>query len=638
MCGICGLVGDADRARVEGMLARIAHRGPDDEGVYVSPPGPTGARAALGHRRLSIIDLSPAGHQPMPDASRRLWLTYNGEIYNFRELRAELRARGHEFASGTDSEVILYAYREWGTDCLRRFNGMFAFAIWDEERRTLFAARDRLGIKPFYWTRTPDGFAFASEVKAFLDLPGFERALDLEGLHQYLTFLWVPDPKTVFRGVRKLAPGHFLLYAEGDDEPRIEEYWDVPFAVDRATPALDWRERLLEGLGRAVERRLIADVPLGAFLSGGVDSSLIVALMTERMDRPVQTYTIGFREEDLRHDIQGDDVRYARQVAELFKTDASERVLEPDVMDLLPKLVYAMDEPTADPAIVTSYLICREARQTLTVLLSGIGGDELFAGYPRQKAMRVAGFYNALPRALVQPIVDHLPGARPGRLNAPFRNIKKMAKSAALPWSERYLGFSTYFTDAEKQRLYAPALREATAGLDAYSEHRRHLGRVTGEHPLNQLLYLDLKTFLPCLNLTYTDKTSMAVALEARVPFLDHEFVALAGRMPPELKLRGLRAKYILKRSAESLLPREVVWRKKVGFRAPVRAWLAGELRGLVEDLLSPERVARRGLFEYREIRRLIDDSLTGREDNALKVYQLLTLELWHEAFIDSGF
>jgi asparagine synthase (glutamine-hydrolysing) len=357
--------------------------------------------------------------------------------------------------------------------------------------------------------------------------------------------------------------------------------------------------------------------------------------MTGRMDRAVQTYTVGFREEDLRHDIQEDDVRYARTVAELFKTDSSVRILEPDVMGLLPKLVYAMDEPTADPAIVTSYLICREARQTLTVLLSGIGGDELFAGYPRQKAMRVASLYNALPRALVQPVVDRLPGARPGRLNAPFRNLKKMSKSAALPWTERYLGFGTYFTDAEKERLYSPDLRDATRGFDAYSEHRRHLAQVAGEHPLNQLLYLDLKTFLPCLNLTYTDKTSMAVALEARVPFLDHEFVELAGRVPPELKLRGLRAKYILKRSAEALLPREVVWRKKVGFRAPVRAWLAGDLRELVEDLLSPERVARRGLFDYAEVRRLVDDGLAGREDNALKVYQLLTLELWHEAFID---
>jgi asparagine synthase (glutamine-hydrolysing) len=634
MCGICGFVGHADRTTVERMIPRIAHRGPDDQGVWESEPGPEGTRAVLGHLRLSIIDLSPAGHQPMTDASGRLWLTFNGEIYNYRELREELRGKGYEFVSSSDSEVILYAYREWGAECLTRFNGMFAFAIWDDERRELFVARDRFGEKPLYWTMLRDGLAFASEVKAFLDLPGFAAEIDLEGLHQYLTFIWVPDPNTIFKGVRKLPPAHYLVYREGDAEPHVEEYWDARFDVDTATTEAEWRERLLETMSRAVERRMIADVPLGAFLSGGVDSSLIVGLMAEKSERPVQTYTIGFREEDLRYDVQGDDVVWARRVAELFKTDASERILEPDVMDLLPKLVYHMDEPTADPAIVTSYLICREARETLTVLLGGVGGDELFAGYPRQKAMRLANVYNALPRSLVQPVVDRLPASHPGPLNAPLRNLKKMARSAALPWTERYLGFGTYYSDEEKQRLYTPGLREATADLDAYAHHRRHLARVAGEHPLNQLLYLDLKTFLPCLNLSYTDKTSMAVSLEARVPFLDPEVVDLAGQVPPELKLRGMKSKYILKRSAEALLPRDVVWRKKVGFKAPVRAWLVGPLRDMVEDLLSPERVARRGLFEYSEVRRVVDDNLAGREDNALKVYQLLTLELWHEAFL----
>lgn len=640
MCGICGAVGTFDRGHVESMLARIAHRGPDDQGVYVSDPAPNGNAGALGHRRLSIIDLSSAGHQPMTDASERYWLTFNGEIYNYRALREELRSLGHEFVSGSDSETILYAYREWGVECVEHFNGMFAFAIWDAERRELFAARDRLGIKPFYWTMLdgvdggPRGFAFASEIKAFLDLPGFDRAFDHEALHQYLTFLWVPDPRTIFSSVKKLRPGHRMIVRAGDPEPQIEEFWDVRFDVDRSTPEREWGDRLLEGLGRAVDRRLIADVPLGAFLSGGVDSSLIVGLMTERMDRSVQTYTIGFRDEDLKHDIQEDDVVWARKIAKLFGTDASERILEPDVMDLLPRLVYSMDEPVADPAIVTSFLICREARESLTVLLSGMGGDELFAGYPRHKAMRIAGLYNAVPAGVSSSIVGRLPASRPGPLNAPLRNLKKLAKSAALPWTDRYLGFGTYFTDAEKSRLYAPAMRERTEGLDAYSEHRRHLSRVAAEDPLNQLLYLDLKTFLPCLNLTYTDKTSMAVALEARVPFLDHEFVALAGQMPPELKLKGLKSKYVLKKAAERYLPRDVVWRKKAGFRAPVRAWLANELRPMVEDLLSPERVARRGLFDYAEVRRIVDDNLSGREDNSLKVYQLLTLELWHEAFL----
>ncbi len=287
---------------------------------------------------------------------------------------------------------------------------------------------------------------------------------------------------------------------------------------------------------------------------------------------------------------------------------------------------------------MTSFLICREARETLTFLLVGHGWlDELFAGYPRHKAMRLAAYYNALPGSLTRPVVDRLPASRPGPFNAPLRNLKKMAKSAALPWTDRYLGFGTYFTDSEKRSLYAEPLRDAADGFDAYAEHRRHLARVAGEHPLNQLLYLDIKTFLPCLNLTYTDKTSMAVALEARVPFLDHEMVALAGMVPPELKLRGLKSKYALKKAAESMLPREIVWRKKAGFRAPVRAWLASELRPMVDDLLSERRVRERGLFDYGEVRRLLDEGFSGREDNSLKIYQLLTLELWHEAFVGAG-
>jgi asparagine synthase (glutamine-hydrolysing) len=311
-------------------------------------------------------------------------------------------------------------------------------------------------------------------------------------------------------------------------------------------------------------------------------------------------------------------------------------VLQPDVIELLPKLVYQMDEPVADPAIITSYLICREARQTLTVLLSGMGGDELFAGYPRQAAMRAASYYNALPRGLIQPVVEMLPGSRPGRFNAPFRNLKKLARSAALPWHERYLGFGTYYSDAEKSRLYTGELREATAGMDAYVEHRRHLERAASEHPLNQLLYLDLKTFLPCLNLTYTDKTAMAVSLEVRVPFLDPELVALAGQVPPESKLRGFTGKWILKRAAERRLPREIVWRKKAGFKAPVRAWLVGEMREMVADLLAPQRVRERGLFDPTEVQRIVEANSSGREDNSIKVYQLVTLELWQRAFLDS--
>jgi len=381
-------------------------------------------------------------------------------------------------------------------------------------------------------------------------------------------------------------------------------------------------------------------VPLGSFLSGGVDSSVIVALMDRHSDgRRVSTYTIGIEREDLRYDIIPDDARWARRVGSLFETDYHEIMLRPDVAELLPKLVYHLEIPVIDMAI-SSYLVSRAARQTLTVLLSGMGGDEVFAGYPRQLAMNIAGPFDAVPQALRRPLMGALahalPGGRPGRFTAPLRNTKKFARSAALDFENRYLGYGTYFTDQAKQSLYTEEMREATRGMDAYREHRRYFARARNAAPLNRLLYVDLKTFLPCLNLDYTDKTSMATTLEVRVPFLNHELVELAARMPPRLKLRGLKRKYILKRAAEKLLPHDVVWRKKAGFGAPIRAWLRGPLRPLVEDLLSEETVRRRGLFRPTEVRRIIDANLSGREDYSLQVLHLLTLEMWHRTFIDA--
>ncbi|HSF24623.1 MAG TPA: asparagine synthase (glutamine-hydrolyzing), partial [Blastocatellia bacterium] len=536
MCGICGVVGQADEQLIKSMLSRIAHRGPDDEGLYIADTS-TGERIGLGHRRLSIIDLTPAGHEPMPDASGRIWLTYNGEIYNFKQLRTELESRGHSFKSHTDAEVIIYAYIEWGRECLSRLNGMFAFAIWDARDESLFVARDRLGIKPLYYCDTPAGFAFASGIKALLAIPGVEVSPDLDALDQFMTFLWTPDPKTAFRSIYKLPPGHYLVYREGKAE--ISEYWDVTFSEDNSLSETEWIEALREQITRSVRAQMISDVPLGAFLSGGLDSSTLVALMTDVATRKLTTYTFGFKQEDLRYDILEDDVKYARVVGRRFKTDYQEHYLEPRVMELLPKLVYHLDEPVADPAIITSHLICRAARERLTVLLSGMGGDEVFAGYPRHAAVRIAEAYNLIPSFLSRPVVDALPGAKPGRLTALFRNTKKLARSAALPERERYLGFGTYFSEEEKRELYAGAMREAANDFDPYRQHRKYFDRVATQDFVNQMLYVDLKTFLPCLNLTYTDKTSMASSMEVRVPLLDHELVELAARIPARLKLKG---------------------------------------------------------------------------------------------------
>jgi asparagine synthase (glutamine-hydrolysing) len=575
----------------------------------------------------------------------RFALTFNGEIYNYRELRLELVERGHKFHTDTDTEVLLAAFTEWGKECLPRLNGMFAFAIWDTKERRLTLARDRLGIKPLYYALVegdngaPVSFIFASEVKAILTTGLVERRLDAESLNQFLTFLWTPDPHTLFQGIRKLPPAHVLTFC--DNRLTVGEWWDVSFdEIEEGRSEGWWQERVLETLNRVVGMEMVADVPLGSFLSGGIDSSTIVALMKNHSDgRRVSTYTIGIEAEDLRYDIIPDDVVWARRVNELLDTDYHEIMLKADVAELLPKLVYHMDEPAIDMAI-PSYLVSRAARETLTVMLSGMGGDEVFAGYPRQMAMRLASALDPVPglirRPLMKTLASVLPGGLPGKFTAPLRNAKKFARSAALDFENRYLGYGTYFTDEAKQRLYTSEMRESVRGLDAYAHHRRYFERVKGADPLNRLLYVDLKTFLPCLNLTTTDKTSMAANLEVRVPFLNHELVELAARMPPRLKLHGLKRKYILKRVAERLLPKDVVWRRKAGFGAPIRSWLRGPLRPMIDDLLSEETIKRRGLFNPQEIRRIIAANLSGREDYNLQVFQLLTLELWQRTFIDS--
>ncbi len=624
MCGIAGLWGRASQPVLEAMLAQIAHRGPDGSGVEIS------GSIGLGHRRLAIIDLSPAGRQPMSSSDGCIWITFNGEIYNYRELRRELQLHGHAFRSSSDTEVIIAAYREWGERCVERLNGMFAFAIWDSSRRRLFLARDRLGIKPLYYADTPLGFAFASEVKALLPT-GLIPEVDLAALNKYLTFLWVPDPDTLFKGVSKLPPAHWMVI---DDSGRreLKEYWDISFQEDFTLSERQWADRLLQQMRKSVQSQLVSDVPLGAFLSGGIDSSSIVALMSEQ--ERVHTYTVGFSRQDLAYDIVPDDLRYAREVGKLFQTDYHEAEVRPEVIHLLPRLVWHMDEPIADPAIITSYLICKAARQTLTVLLSGMGGDEVFAGYPRHLAVRLAEFYNLVPRCLSDTITTRLPASVPGSFNAMFRNLKKLSKSAAKPFEERYLGFGTYFTDEEKARLFTPELNGALTGMDAYERHRYYFQRVEREHWINRMLYIDLKLFNPCLNLAYTDKTSMAASLEVRVPLLDHELVELAATIPARLKLRRFTRKYILKRAVEPLLPPRIIHRKKAGFTAPLRAWLRRDLSEMVEDLLSTERVRARSYFKPSEVRRLIDDNNSGKEDNSLKILQLLVLELWHEQFL----
>ncbi|HJU92725.1 MAG TPA: asparagine synthase (glutamine-hydrolyzing) [Pyrinomonadaceae bacterium] len=645
MCGIAGIVGLDPETLIGPMLESVEHRGRDDQGVWTSEPiDSDGRRACLGHRRLAIIDTSPGGHEPMLSVDGRYVLTFNGEIYNYRELREQLRSLGHTFRTDSDAEVLLAAITQWNWDALTLLNGMFAFAVWDNSERTLTLVRDHVGIKPLYYSfiparnNAPATFLFGSEIKAIIATRLIKAELNPEALHQFLTFLWSPDPNTLFANVNTVPPAHLLQFHNG--EIKLTQWWDVSFdKIEEGKNEETWRERVLDTLDRVVKMEMVTDVPLGSFLSGGVDSSGIVAMMERHSNgRRISTYTVGIESEDLRYDIIPDDVRWARRVNEQLQTDYHEIMLKPSVADLLPKLVYHMEEPPIDMAI-PSYLVSRAARETLTVMLSGMGGDEVFAGYPRQMAMKIASAFDPVPnllrRPLMKTVAGALPGGLPGKLTAPLRNAKKFARSAALDFEDRYLGYGTYFTNDAKRRLYSDEWRAITSEYDPYSVHRAYFARASNAAPLNQLLYVDLKTFLPCLNLMTTDKTSMAANLEVRVPFLNREMIEMAARMPSRLKLRGLRRKYVLKRALESVLPHDVVWRKKAGFGAPIRSWLRGPLRPLIKDLLSEEAVKRRGIFRPNEVKRVLEANFSGREDYNLHVFQLLGLELWHQTFID---
>jgi asparagine synthase (glutamine-hydrolysing) len=637
MCGIAGLISQNPNEQIGAMLKSIEHRGFDDEGVFVSEKFGRGElKTCLGHRRLSIIDTSSAGHQPFFSADKRFVLTYNGEIYNYLEIKAELEGKGYKFHTDCDTEVLIYAFQEWHTDCLAKLNGMFAFAVWDEREKSLTLVRDRAGIKPLYYAKIGEKFVFASEIKAMLASKLIKPELEFEGLHQFLTFLWTVPPHTLFKDVYQLPPAHFLVWKDG--EIRTKEWWDLDFSREEKGKSEDfWQAQVLEVLEKSVQMEMIADVSLGAFLSGGVDSSSIVALMT-RHTKKVSTYTTGISAEDLEFDIIPDDVEWSRKVAEILPIDYHETLLTPDLTELLPKLVYHMDAPVIDMAI-PSFLISQQSRETQKVMLSGMGGDEVFAGYPRQMAMKLAGMTDFIPSAVRKPLMktvdSMLYGGVKGKLTAPLRNAKKFAQSAGQDFEGRYLGFGTYFTDEQKIRLYSSALRDSMKDFDAYQFHKKCFEKCHDAAPLNRLLYVDFKTFMPALNLDTTDKTSMAANLEVRVPFLNHELVSLSEKIPAELKIKGIKRKYILKKAAESLLPKEIIYRKKAGFSAPIRSWIRTSLRPMIDALLSEETIKKRGIFDAQEVRRIIELNQSGKEDFNLQVFQLLSLEIWMRKFID---
>jgi len=646
MCGIAGLVNWGDRDVLSRMTHVQAHRGPDDSGLW-ERRFPDSGYVGLGSRRLAILDLSAGGHMPMCNEDRTVWITYNGEIYNFAELRRELQAKGHHFSSDTDTEVIIHLYEQEGPDCVNRLNGMFAFAICDLRSGTpeLFLARDHFGVKPFYYVHRGQRLAFASEVKALLQVPEVETELDLESLHQYLTFLWVPDPKTMFRGIQKLPAGHCASFKNG--ELKIRQYWDLSFPRDGAEYSrseADLADEIRARFQQSVEAQMVSDVPIGAFLSAGLDSSSIVAMMSRATKQPVRTYTITFPKKYRVGEATLDDPTVPARLAERLGCENQQIVVEPDVAELLPRLTWHMDEPTADPAIIAAYLVCREARKQATVLLSGVGGDELFAGYRKHAAHYWARAYQRIPAGLRGPIesgLAALPSLRGTAMKGGVRLAKKMARSASLSPVDRFIANCTYLDGPQKMALYAPEVQIQLRGFDPSLRHRACFDSVRDADFLNQMLYLDTKIFMVSLNLTYNDKMSMASSVEVRVPFLDRQLAEfVAWNVPPHLKLKGFfrpTTKHIFRRAMRGVLPREVLEQPKAGFAAPVDYWLANDLREMVDDLLSDSNIQKRGLFRPSEVRRYVNEHRSGAQDWSMQIWQFLTLEVWMQNFLDAG-
>jgi len=628
MCGIVGAVkvgGHAVEAGVlQAMCDAIRHRGPDDEGAYLK--GPVG----LAMRRLSIIDVA-GGHQPMSNRDATAWIVFNGEIYNYKVLRAELADLGHEFRTDSDTEVILAAYERYGADCPTHLRGMFAFAIYDERTEELLLARDRVGKKPLLYARTPNGLVFGSEFSALLKHPDVGRDVDREAIHHYLSFSCVPAPLTAYRQIRKLEPGHTLRYSRRTGETKIARYWRPDFSKKLKISEEEAGERAVELLRDAVRVRLMSEVPLGAFLSGGVDSSAVVALMSEMSSEPVKTFCIGFEEQDF------SELHHARRVAEHVGADHHEFIVRPEAMEILPTLVEHYGEPYADSSAIPTYYVSRETRRHVTVALNGDGGDECFAGYDRYAAMKLAGAYRKLPNFLRERVIRQaanlLPTSELRRSRA--RSLKRFLAAASLPHVERYLRWVSALDARAKRDLYTDEFSRETEGFDTGGFVAPFFEGANGSGVVDASLLADTMTYLPNDLLVKVDIASMAVSLEARSPFLDHHVIEFAASLPENLKLRGLTTKYILKRVLAKLLPAENLKRPKMGFGVPVGHWLRGGMQGCMRETLLSERHLRRGLFRPEEVRRMVELHARGERDYTAQLWTLMMLELWFERFID---
>jgi len=627
MCGIAGVFSTTPFPSAVGIeqtlhrMARlIAHRGPDGSDIWHN------SHVGLAHTRLAIIDLSEAGRQPMQDTQGHLVLTYNGEIYNYRELRKELRAAGHHFRTETDTEVILNGYRQWGEAVVDRLRGMFAFALWDEREKCLFLARDRTGQKPLFYARQGDAFLFGSEIKSILTWPGFPRRANLAALHQYLTFQYVMPPHSAFEGVEELPPAHTMT-VQADGSTHIRRYWQLPVPGQRGSfDPVEARERIAAELEQAVRMRMISDVPLGAFLSGGIDSSVIVALMAKHSSGPVKTFSIGFNHDEY------DERQYARTVAERYGTDHHEYVVEPDAMAVLPSLVWQFGQPFADSSALPTYYVSAITREHVTVALSGDGGDESFLGYKRYLATKVEDIYGHIPAPL-RLIMSALIGngtSGPGALKL----ARRLMRNSTASESERYLKWIGLFDQPQKAELYGPAL-EPYLTEDSGKVLDELFTASTGA--ASRAAWVDINTYLPGDLLAKVDITSMAHGLEARAPFLDHKLMELAAGVPGNQHLKGTRLKSMLKDIAAPMLPDDLINRPKMGFGVPIKKWFQHDLKDYLADHLLSQKARQRGLVKPEMVEKMIADHASGRADSHYQLWTLLMMELWFDMWIDGA-
>ncbi len=638
MCGIAGAIWNSQGQPLaadvlQRMTDVLRHRGPDDEGFYRSNIHLTAQNkeipgVALGHRRLSIIDLA-SGHQPLTNEDKSVWVIFNGEIYNFRELRHRLEGSGHRFRTDSDTETIVHLYEDEGTDCFAHLNGMFAIALWDANRRQLILARDRLGQKPLVYRLENGRLLFASQLKSLLEVPGVSRDIDAAALDAYLTYQYVPHPRTIFKGIAKLPPGHMATYRDG--RLSIKPYWRPDFNRETNLSATEASEQLETLLESSVRLRMQSDVPLGAFLSGGVDSSIIVSQMQRLSDRPVQTFSIGFPVPEY------DETRYAREVSEHLGTDHHELRVEPSALDVLPKLVWHYDEPFADSSAIPTYIVSQLAREHVTVALSGDGGDELFAGYDRYRAVRLGAWFDRLPQAMRGAVTANLWQRLPSssRQKSISRRAKRLLQGLAFSPGRRYLEWIAIFNESRRAELYSEEFLTQLPEDDPYDFLDKAFSRAQHRDRVTATSLADLMTYLPCDLMTKVDVASMAHGLECRQPLLDYRLVEFAASLPLHLKLGARRSKRILIDTFGHRLPRSVRHRRKMGFGVPLDRWFREDLGAYTREVLLDRRATERGYFQPTTVRRLIDEHQQGTFDHSYRLWSLLFLELWMRQWID---